>query len=131
MVLTASPTGGQGVQVVVLLLGQVQPLSFHVEDLLLCLQCVLCGAEILAKHLLLLALPLQARILELGRLRVVVDVVGADLRVIALLPPEWQLISDTVGKRFWLGESVQNRGEREKKCKRKISAPFRGTPVVG
>lgn len=98
---------------VVLLLCQVQPLRFHVEDLLLCLQCVLCGAEIFAKHLLLLAFPLQPRVLELGRLRVMVNVVGPDLRVVTLLPAERQLISDAVGKRFWLGES----GRKKKKGK--------------
>lgn len=81
---------------IVLLLGPKQSLLLNVEHLALVLQLILRRGQIVTEHLLLDRLPFLPRILQLGALRQVIDVVGSDVRIVGFLPAHWQLIAHTI-----------------------------------
>lgn len=81
---------------IVFLLGPKQSLLLNIEHLALVLQLILRRGQIVTEHLLLDSLPLLPRILQLGALRQVIDVVGSDVRIVGFLPTHWQLIAHTI-----------------------------------
>ena len=88
-----------------LILGEGQPGLLDVHQLLLVGEILLGGDQVAAEHVLLQGPQLQARVLDLNFLLDMVDIVDPSGDVQHLLPPNGQLISNTVSEALRLGEA--------------------------